>query len=88
MESSPEKQTAVNVIQQIVAFLYTHYTALYPSLVIAYNFCYTTIAGKLDYHTTRQEMLSSGRTTSKIGPQEQQVGAIANAVVLVVLLVG
>jgi hypothetical protein len=44
------------------------FTALYPSLVIAYNFCYSTIAGKLDYHSTRQEMLSSGRTTTKIGP--------------------
>ena len=44
------------------------FTALYPSLVIAYNFCYSTIAGKLDYHSTRQEMRCSGRTTSKIGP--------------------
>ncbi len=44
------------------------FTALYPSLVIAYNFCYSTIAGKLDYHSTRREMLSSGRTTSKVGP--------------------
>lgn len=44
------------------------FTALYPSLVIAYNFCYSTVAGKLDYHSTRQEMRCSGRTTSKIGP--------------------
>jgi len=44
------------------------FTALYPSLVIAYNLCYSTVAGKLDYHSTRQEMRSSGRTTSKIGP--------------------
>ena len=44
------------------------FTALYPSLVIAYNFCYSTVAGKLDYHSTRQEMRCSGRTTNKIGP--------------------
>jgi hypothetical protein len=30
------------------------FTALYPSLVIAYNLCYSTVAGKLDYHSTRQ----------------------------------
>ena len=41
------------------------FIALYPSLVIAYNFCYTAIMGKLDYHTTCQEMLCSGQTTSK-----------------------
>ncbi|KAL7553101.1 hypothetical protein ACHAWF_016353, partial [Thalassiosira exigua] len=44
------------------------FTALYPSLVIAYNLCYSTVAGKLDYHSTRQEMRRSGRTTSTIGP--------------------
>ena len=44
------------------------FTALYPSLVIAYNLCYSTIAGKLEYHSTRQEMCQSGRTTEKLGP--------------------
>eukprot|EP00804_Cyclotella_cryptica_P015105 CCRYP_000678-RA/>CCRYP_000678-RA protein AED:0.04 eAED:0.04 QI:194/1/1/1/0.90/0.83/12/2203/2174 len=44
------------------------FTALYPSLVIAYNLCYSTVAGKLDYHSTRKEMMSSGKTTSRIGP--------------------
>ena len=44
------------------------FTALYPSLVIAYNLCYTTVAGKLDYHSTRREMRTSGKTTSRCGP--------------------
>lgn len=44
------------------------FTALYPSLVIAYNLCYSTIAGRLDYHTTRDEMCLEGRTTGRIGP--------------------
>ena len=44
------------------------FTALYPSLVIAYNLCYTTVAGKLNYHSTRKEMRTSGRTTMKCGP--------------------
>lgn len=44
------------------------FTALYPSLVIAYNLCYSTIAGKFDYHSTRDEMLIQGKTTGKIGP--------------------
>lgn len=44
------------------------FTALYPSLVIAYNLCYSTIAGKLEYHSTRSEMRQKGRTTQKLGP--------------------
>ncbi len=44
------------------------FTALYPSLVIAYNLCYSTIAGKLEYHSTRQEMRQTGQTTEKLGP--------------------
>lgn len=44
------------------------FTALYPSLVIAYNLCYSTVAGKLDYHSTRKEMRSSGKTTQRVGP--------------------
>jgi len=44
------------------------FTALYPSLVIAYNLCYSTCAGKLNYHTTRREMRREGRTNGRIGP--------------------
>ena len=44
------------------------FTALYPSLVIAYNLCYSTVAGKLEYHSTRREMRLRGRTTKRIGP--------------------
>jgi DNA polymerase elongation subunit (family B) len=46
------------------------FTALYPSLVIAYNLCYSTCAGKLDYHSTREEMRQAGRTTGKVGPMQ------------------
>ena len=55
------------------------FTALYPSLVIAYNLCYTTVAGKLSYHTTRKEMRTAGQTTSKCGPffySEQRSAAV------------
>jgi DNA polymerase family B len=44
------------------------FTALYPSLVIAYNLCYSTCAGRLEYHSTRSEMRRDGKTTEKIGP--------------------
>eukprot|EP00978_Attheya_sp_CCMP212_P005619 scaffold12580_cov55-Attheya_sp.AAC.9 len=44
------------------------FTALYPSLVIAYNLCYSTCVGKLDYHSTRREMGLEGRTSRHIGP--------------------
>jgi hypothetical protein len=44
------------------------FTALYPSLIIAYNLCYSTCAGKLEYHSTRREMRLEGRTTGKLGP--------------------
>jgi len=44
------------------------FTALYPSLVIAYNLCYSTVAGRLDYHSTRSEMRWKGKTTGKLGP--------------------
>jgi DNA polymerase family B len=44
------------------------FTALYPSLIIAYNLCYSTCAGRLEYHSTRSEMMQEGRTTGRIGP--------------------
>lgn len=44
------------------------FTALYPSLVIAYNLCYSTCAGKLEYHSTRSEMRMEGRTSGRLGP--------------------
>ena len=44
------------------------FTALYPSLVIAYNLCYSTCAGKLEYHSTRREMQTEGRTSGRLGP--------------------
>lgn len=44
------------------------FTALYPSLIIAYNLCYSSCAGKLDYHSTRKEMRREGQTTSRLGP--------------------
>jgi len=44
------------------------FTALYPSLVIAYNLCYSTCAGKLEYHSTREEMQIEGKTTGRLGP--------------------
>ena len=44
------------------------FTALYPSLIIAYNLCYSTLAGKLEYHSTRLEMQREGITTGKLGP--------------------
>jgi DNA polymerase elongation subunit (family B) len=46
------------------------FTALYPALVIAYNLCYSTCGGKLDYHSTRNEMRQEGRTTGKVGPMQ------------------
>jgi len=37
------------------------FTALYPSLIIAYNLCYSTCAGKLEYHSTRKDMKQKGK---------------------------
>lgn len=54
------------------------FTALYPSLVIAYNLCYSTCAGKLDYHSTRNEMRIDGRTTGKVGPMQYAEGVTAS----------
>ena len=41
------------------------FTALYPSLVIAYNLCFSTCAGKLDYRSVNS---GEGRTTGRLGP--------------------
>lgn len=59
-----EPQSGHNVDPVVVC----DFTALYPSLIIAYNLCYSTIFGNLDYHSTRKEMRCEGRTTGKIGP--------------------
>ena len=53
------------------------FTALYPSLVIAYNLCYSTCAGRLEYHSTRQEMRTEGKTTGKLGPFDYPEGKTA-----------
>ena len=52
-------------IDPVVVF---DFTALYPSLVIAYNLCYSTCAGKIEYHSTRREMQIEGRTKGRLGP--------------------
>lgn len=44
------------------------FTALYPSLMIAYNLCYSTCAGRVEYHSTRGEMQIEGRTCGRLGP--------------------
>jgi DNA polymerase elongation subunit (family B) len=57
------------------------FTALYPSLVIAYNLCYSTIAGRLEYHSTRNEMRLEGKTTGHIGPlqyEEEMTATVLN----------
>jgi DNA polymerase elongation subunit (family B) len=44
------------------------FTALYPSLIIAYNLCYSTLCGHIEYHSSRDEMMLKGRTTGQVGP--------------------
>eukprot|EP00977_Amphora_coffeiformis_P010198 scaffold2366_cov159-Amphora_coffeaeformis.AAC.2 len=40
----------------------------FQSLIIAYNLCFSTCAGQLEYHSTRGAMAMQGRTTGKVGP--------------------
>ena len=40
------------------------------AFIIAYNLCYSTCAGKLNYHSTRAEMCQEGRTNGRLGPFE------------------
>jgi DNA polymerase zeta len=55
------------------------FTALYPSLVIAYNLCFSTCAGQLEYHSTRAAMGIQGRTTGKVGPMSYSEDRTATA---------
>jgi DNA polymerase zeta len=44
------------------------FTALYPSIVIAYNLCYSTCAGKIDYRSILRG--AEARTTGRVGIME------------------
>ncbi len=48
------------------------FTALYPSLVIAYNLCYSTVAGRITYQSSLKKSIERGHcgTTGRVGMVE------------------
>lgn len=64
----PNKHTHIHTQFHYDPAVVCNFTALYPTLLIAYNLFYSTCAGKLDYHSTRREMREEGRTNGHVGP--------------------
>jgi len=56
------------------------FTALYPSLMIAYNLCFSTCAGKIDYNSTRTSDGNGAQSIGLLGPIEYS--EVQTAVVL------